>query len=123
MASGDLNIDLLKMSYVKVVDLCQSYPTPFVVCRYNAWFLRYDGGPNRPPAQKRTFQISPGIGRVAYFREHMQTTQEFLWGTPLSSYYITSMYILKLAQAYQKHMKLIVESNCSLVVRLVGSAP
>ena len=62
MTSGDLNVDLLKVFYLKVVDLCQTYPTPFVVCRYNVWFLRYDGGPKRPLSQNRTFQMSPGIG-------------------------------------------------------------
>ena len=39
MTSGDLNVDLLKVFYLKVVDLCQTYPTPFVVCRYNACFF------------------------------------------------------------------------------------
>ena len=73
MTSGDLNIDLTrKCFFVKVVDLWQNYPTPFAACRFEAWFSRYDGGPNRhplpPPAQNRTFQSPPGIGlKITWF--------------------------------------------------------
>ena len=36
---------------------------PFAACRSDAWFLRSDWGPNRPPpAQNRTYQSPRGIG-------------------------------------------------------------
>ena len=67
MTSGDLNTDLTRFFYVKVVELWQTYPTPFAACRSDAWFSRSDGGPNLPPpAQNRTFQSPPGIGLNIY---------------------------------------------------------
>ena len=36
-----------KICYGKVVDLWQTYPTPFAACRSDAWFSRSDGGGGR----------------------------------------------------------------------------
>ena len=62
MTSCDLNIDLTRMFYVKVVDLSTTYQMPLAVCRFDVWFFISEGGgaERHPAAQNRTFQSSPG---------------------------------------------------------------
>ena len=70
MTSGDLNIDLTRKNYVKVVDLWQIYPTPFAACQSDACFFRFDGGGGRiGPLRPESNLSEPARNRVKHRSE------------------------------------------------------
>ena len=59
MTSVDLNIDLARKCFVKVVDLLTTYQMPFAVCRSDVFFRSKGGTEKAPPLRIEPFRARP----------------------------------------------------------------